>query len=383
MFINILNNLSEKIKSRFSIVLPSSKEIKFGEQYSSEPFQIIVNNQKGLRALKSGNEIEISEAYIYGDIDLTGNIDMLKLLEITRLFSNINPLVVIWSRFISLFSSQVAINKESISQHYELESDFYLLFLDSTRAYSHGIFINDDEPCEQASLRKLEFAMNSCHLASGEKVLDIGGGWGALVEYLGSRSIKVDTLTISQQSEKFISNLIQDKKLTGCRVIRKDFLEYETNNSEVYDAIFSLGTLEHLPDYKRAIKKCAQLLKPGGYAYFDASAKRHGDKGSYFIERHIFQGNHELLDIFSFLDAVKESEFEVIFLNNDTHNYYLTLMHWGVNLDKHKDEVIKRWGKTLYRKFQLYFWGCCFGMLKNEIQAYRVVLHKRVGAMPQ
>ncbi len=378
MFLNLLNKLSEKIKSGFSVILPDSKEMKFGEQYHGSPFQIVINNQKGLKALKSGDELKISEAYIYGDIDLNGNIDMLKLLEITRYFSKKYPLAIRWLRIISFFSNQVLINKKSISQHYEYDNDFYLMFLDKTRTYSHGIFIDDNEPYEKAALRKLEFALQSCHITAGDKVLDIGGGWGNIVEFLGTKGIQVDAVTLSHQSETFMSELIKDKKLSNCRVFRKDFLEYKTANGETYDALFSLGTLEHLPDYKRALKKCAELLKPGGYAYFDASAKIAGDKGSYFIERHIFPGNHELLDIYGFIAATKNSPFELIFLNNDTHNYYLTLMHWGKNLDKHKDEIIKRWGKKLYRKFQLYFWGCCFAMLNNEIQAYRVVLRKRL-----
>ncbi len=376
MFFNLLHRLSEKIKSGFSIILPDSNEMKFGEQYHTSPFQIVVNNKKGLRALKSGDELKISEAYIYGDIDLNGNIDMLKLLEITRFFSKAHPLIIIWTRLISFFSNQVVINKKSISQHYEFDNDFYLMFLDKTRTYSHGIFTSDNESHDQAATRKLEFAMESCHLARGERALDIGAGWGNIVEYLANHGMHVDAVTLSHQSEIFISDLIRDKKLSNCRVFRKDFLEYTLPHSETYDALFSLGTLEHLPNYKRALQKCAELLKPGGYAYFDASAKVAGERGSYFIERHIFPGNHELLDVYGFLAAVKNSSFELISLHNDTHNYYLTLMHWGKNLDKHKDEIIQRWGKTLYRKFQLYFWGCCFGMLYNEIQAYRIVLRK-------
>jgi len=376
MIFNLLNKLSEKLKSGFSLILPNSKEMKFGEQYGSSQFQMVINNEKGLKALKSGDELKIAEAYIYGDIDLNGNIDMLKLLEITRYFSKKYPFIIRWSRILSFFSNQLVINKKSIAQHYEYDNDFYLMFLDKTRTYSHGIFINDNEPYEKAALRKLEFALQSCHLSPGQKVLDIGAGWGNIVEFVGEKGIHVDAVTLSHQSEAFISQLIEEKKLSHCRVFREDFLKYETANGATYDALFSLGTLEHLPDYKRALKKCAELLKPGGYAYFDASAKVAGERGSYFIERHIFPGNHELLDIYGFIAAVKNSPFELIFLNNDTHSYYLTLMHWGKNLDEHKDEIIKRWGAELYRKFQLYFWGCCFGMLNNEIQAYRIVLRK-------
>ena len=378
MFFNLLNQLSEKIKSNFSVILPNAEEMKFGEQYNGSPFQIVINNKKGLKALKSGDELTIAEAYVDGDIDLNGNIDMLKLLEITRYFSKKYPFAIRWSRIISFFSNQVLINKKSISQHYEYDNDFYLMFLDITRTYSHGIFIDDNEPHEKAASRKLDFALQSCHITPGEKVLDIGAGWGNIVEFLGDKGFHVDAVTLSHQSEIFIAKLIEDKKLSNCRVFRKDFLEYETSHGETYGALFSLGTLEHLPNYKRALKKCADLLKPGGYAYFDASAKIAGERGSYFIERYIFPGNHELLDIYGFIAAVKNSPFELIFVNNDRHSYYLTLMHWGKNLDKHKDEIIKRWGQKLYRKFQLYFWGCCFGMLNNEIQAYRIVLRKRL-----
>ncbi len=377
MDITLLTKLSEKIKSRFSLILPNAKEMEFGEQFDNTPFQIVCNNEKGLTAIKSGDELKISEAYISGDIDLDGNIDMLKILEITRYFSQKYPFVIRWSRIISFFSNQIVINIKSIAQHYEYDNDFYLMFLDKTRTYSQGLFLDDRDSLEQSALRKLDFALQSCHLRPGDKVLDIGAGWGNLVEFLGSKGIHVDAVTLSQQSENFIAKLIADKKLAHCRVLREDFLKFETAPGETYDALFSLGTLEHLPDYKRMLKKCADLLKPGGYAYFDASAKIAGARGSYFIERHIFPGNHELLDIYSFIAATKKSPFELIFLNNDRHSYYLTLMHWAKNLDKHKDEIIVRWGKSLYRKFQLYFWGCCFGMLNNEIQAYRVVLRKR------
>jgi len=377
MFINLLQTLSEKIKSAFSIILPGNKEVKLGEQYGDSAFQIRVNNKKGLSALKSGDELKISEAYIYGDIDLEGHIDMLKLLEITRLFTRNYPFVIALSRISYFFNNQLLINKKSISQHYEFDNDFYLMFLDKTRTYSHGIFIDDNESHEQAENRKLEFALTSCHLSPGQRALDIGAGWGNIVEYVGSRGIHVDAVTLSDKSENFIAQLIREKNLSNCRVMKIDFLQYSLPKGEKYDALFSLGTLEHLPDYKRALKKCAELLKDGGYAYFDASAKITGERGSYFIERHIFPGNHELLDVYKFIEAVRNSPFELMFVNNDTHSYYLTLMHWAINLDKHKDEIIKRWGKTLYRKFQLYFWGCCFGMLHNEIQAYRVVLRKR------
>jgi cyclopropane-fatty-acyl-phospholipid synthase len=377
MIFKWLQILSDKLKISCSIKLPDSREIKFGEQYGSPLFQVDIKTKKGLRALLSGNELKIAEAYIYKDIDLNEKVDMLKLFAIKNFFSRSHPFIIQFTRIISFFSNQVVINKKSISRHYEFDNDFYLLFLDKTRTYSHGIFIADNESHELAATRKLEFALNSCHLMPGAKVLDIGAGWGNIVEFLGTRGFHVDALTLSNQSERFVLQLIENKKLFDCRVFKKDFLEYELPSGETYDALFSLGTLEHLPNYKKVLQRCSKFLKKGGYAYFDASAsvpEQHIN--SDFIERHIFPGNHTLLDIFRFLDTVKNSSFELVSLHNDRHSYYLTLKAWAQNVDAHKQEIITRWGETIYRKFQLYFWGCCYSMLNNELQAYRIVLRK-------
>ncbi len=378
MFLNLLTTFSDDIRLSFIIRLPDSKEIRIGESYGNPVFTVIINNEKGLQALKSGAELKICEAYIYKDIDLVGKVDMMKLLEITRFFSKDYPFIAWWSKLVYLLRDQVSTNKKSIAKHYEFDDDFYLLFLDKTRAYSHGIFLNDNESLEVANSRKLEFALQSCQLSVGSKILDIGTGWGCAVEYLGDKNMSVDALTISQQSANFVSNLIKTKKLLNCQVFKIDFLEYQAPFPEYYDAIFSLGTLEHLPNYKQVLAKCSNLLREGGFAYFDASAmvSTHAIN-SYFIDKHIFPGNHQCLDVYRFLDAVKNSAFDLISLHNDTHNYYLTLKTWAENLDRHKQEVINRWGESLYRKFQLYFWGCCHSMANNELQAYRIVLRKK------
>jgi cyclopropane-fatty-acyl-phospholipid synthase len=369
--------ISTWVKASLLIKLPNSKWIKVGKQ-TGLPIIINIKTYKGLEAILSRRELAISEAYMYGDIELDKQVDMLKLIKVKTIFINTAP-VIRWliHTFSLLFNNQVSINEENISKHYEFDHDFYLMFLDKTRSYSHGIFTQDNEPQENASYRKLKFAMDCCHVRSGNKVLDVGAGWGDAVEYLGKKGICVDAITIANQSVRFVSDLIREKKLPNCHVVKKDFLEYEVSEDKQYDAIFSLGTLEHLPNYKLVLKKCAALLKQGGYTYFDASASSPNKSiNSDFIERHIFPGNHVLLDIFRFLNAVKQSSFKLISLHNDTHNYYLTLKAWAERLDSHKDEIITRWGEVHYRKFQLYLWGCCYGMQSNELNAYRIVLQK-------
>lgn len=380
MLSQVMRTFSNKIKIPFSLKLPNLSEIKFGSPDDEPQFQLVVNNSKGLRALKSGNELKIAESYMNQDIDLNGKIDMLSLLEIKSLLFNKHPFITAYLKITSFLGNQITANKKNITRHYDLDPEFYLTFLDKTRLYSHGIFINDDEPLEQGSTRKLEFAMDSCHLKPGSTVLDLGAGWGSATEFLGKKGVHVDAITISKESANFISNLIsKEKALSNCRVFEKDFLEYQPTDHNAYDAIISLGSMEHLPDYKKVLIKCYNLLKPGGYAYFDASSKLHSKMiNSHFITRHIFPGNHKCLDLYHFLDEVKKTNFELISVHDDRHNYYLSLKNWAENFEKNKTKIIKKWGETIYRKFQLYLWGCCHSMMVNDLQAHRIVLRKIV-----
>src|SRR4030095_10855214 len=102
-------------------------------------------------------------------------------------------------------------------------------------------------------------------------VLDIGGGWGAFVEYAGRRGIKVTSLTLSGESEKFVQRMI-DENGWDCRIHRQHFFEHNTDSP--YDAIVNLGVTEHLPDYRQTLSQYQRLLRPGGRVYLDASACR-------------------------------------------------------------------------------------------------------------
>ena len=103
-----------------------------------------------------------------------------------------------------LLFGQVNRDRQWIHEHYDAESDFYLLFLDPEhRCYSHGYFESDDEPLARAIRRKLDTAIESCGIQPGWRVLDIGAGWGAFTEHAGRLGVRVTSLTISAESEQY------------------------------------------------------------------------------------------------------------------------------------------------------------------------------------
>jgi cyclopropane-fatty-acyl-phospholipid synthase len=369
----IIKSIREKLKGKiqipFTLALWNGSRYHFGE--GPEKFGIIAQNRKALEALISLDELRIGEAYINELIDFEG--DMPSLISLRNMLTDVHPLVRLWRFIVPTLTGTLKRNRHNIATHYDYDSDFFLSFMDSSRCYSHAVFAYDDEPLEYAQTRKFNFAIESCGLRPGDNVLDVGGGWGSFTEFAGRKGINVTSLTISKQSEQFITELIKEKNLP-CRLFNVDFLAYQSDIK--YDAIVILGVMEHLPDYPRVIRQFNRLLKPGGRVYLDASAIDRKFESPVFITRYIFPSGHSFFCLHDFMAALSHAKFEVVTIINDRKNYFLTCKAWAEKLDRAREEIVKRWGEQLYRMFRLYLWGSAYGFQSNGLGAYRVVLEK-------
>jgi cyclopropane-fatty-acyl-phospholipid synthase len=370
---SLRNRLADQIKAPFEIRLWGDRSYRFGK---GEPIiKVLVKDRDGLAALSGLDELRICEAYMAGSLDVVG--DMLGFVSLRGVLSDHHPLHMLWRRLAPLFIGRERTDRQAIASHYDFDNEFYLTFMDPTRSYSQAVFERDDEPLETAQRRKLDFAIDSCGIKPGDRVLDIGGGWGSFTEHAGRRGIEVTTLTISSHSEEYLTGLIQRLELP-CRVENRDFLEY--NSPEPYDAIVILGVMEHLPDYPAVLQRFQRLLKPGGHVYLDASAFREKYSKPTFVSRYIFPGDHSYFCLHEFLTAVAKTQLEVLAVYNDRHSYYLTCKAWAENLEAAREEIISRWGETLYRRFRLYLWGSAYAFLSRGMDAYRVVLQRPADA---
>lgn len=346
---------------------------RFGE---NEPaVKISVKDRKGLEALRRLDEVSICEAYMNGSLDIVG--DMLEFIGLRRALSDSHPLHYLWRRIAPWFIGRIPTDQQAIAAHYDFANEFYLQFLDPTRCYSQAVFERDDEALETAQRRKLDFAIDACRLKPGDRVLDVGGGWGSFTEYAGERGIQVTSLTISRQSEAFLADLIQRRQLP-CQVVNRDFLAY--TSPEPYDAMVILGVMEHLPDYPAVLRQFERLLKPGGRVYLDASAIREKYSKPTFIARYIFPADHAFLCLHDFLTVVAKTPMDVLAVHNDRHSYFLTCKAWAENLEAARDEIIRRWGDALYRRFRIYLWGSAYAFLSHNAEAFRVVLERPLEA---
>jgi cyclopropane-fatty-acyl-phospholipid synthase len=333
-------------------------------------FTIQLNDEQAVAALSTLNQSTIAEAYLEGKIDLEG--DVMRVLALRELFNDKRGMQFLWRFVQPVLFGQVKSDKKWISNHYDTEEDFFLLFLDKRhRAYSQAVFIHDEESLEDAQTHKLDFALEAVNAKPGDRILDIGSGWGSFVEYAGKQGIAVTSLTISKRSQLYVQQII-DRLNLPCKVLLEHFLEH--NPGVQYDAIVNCGVTEHLPDYAASLQHYAKLLKPGGRLYLDASADRVKHGQGTFMSKYVFEGNASLLCLHEYLTEVAKSSFEVTGVWNDRHNYYLTTKAWAERLDCNREVIENRWGKKLYRIFQLYLWGSAEGFHSGMIDAYRVVL---------
>jgi cyclopropane-fatty-acyl-phospholipid synthase len=355
----------------FELLLPDRAAQRIGG--GGEPaFSVRIVTDKGLAAMAAFDELAVAEAYMDGDLDIEG--DLLAALKLRPVLADPHPLKYLLATYLEpLLLGQVGRDKKWIKSHYDVDADFFLLWLDGKlRAYSHGFFAADGEPLEAGMERKFRYAFDACGIRPGQRVLDIGGGWGSFLEFAGEQGVHVTSITLSDESERTMRELIRRRGL-ACEVVREHFLEYRPRAAEPFDAIVNLGVTEHLPDYRRTLAQYRRLLKPGRRVYLDAySGARHGMPS--FISKWVFQGNTSPLCLERYLAEVARTPFEVVVIKNDRHNYFLSCKKWAENLEAKRDEVIARWGRHLYRRFVLYLWSAANSFETGTLSAHHMIL---------
>jgi len=356
------------VSTPFDVVTPDGKVTRFGK--GAPTFRLTINNQNGMRAITTLDEGRIADAYLAGDIDLDG--DMEKPFALRGDMKDSHLWTEAWRYIQPLLFGQVHTNKQAISSHYDIDSSFFLAFLDpKTPAYTQGVYENDNEALDVATTRKFDYAFEKLQLKPGDHILEVGPGWGAWFEYASPRGIKCTGISISKESIRFLTE--KGKKLGyDWELIESDLFDYKP--AIKYDAIVIMGVIEHLPDYLRVLEKFQTLVKPGGRIFLDGSACTKKYELSSFMVKYIYPGNHSFLVLDDFLNKLAKTPMQVEEIYNDTWSYYLTFVQWAKNLDAHKDFLVSKFGDFNFRRFRLYLWGATYEFLTRSLTCYRMII---------
>ena len=281
-------------------------------------------------------------------------------------------------------------NRDYIQFHYDVGNDFYKLFLDPEMQYSCGYFTNWKNTLEQAQIDKLEMICRKLRLQSGEKLLDIGCGWGGLICYAARHyGVHAHGITLSQQQHDYTKEKIQRLGLSN--QVSVEICDYQAHQG-CYDKIASIGMFEHigLANFKRYFSKINALLRDRGVVLNHGIARRAKSSRKKtrkirperrLILKYIFPGT-ELAPISYTVESMELCGFEIHDVEAWREHYALTCRHWCQRLSAHKEQAIQLVGHERYRLWVAYLAGVSFGFANGSLRINQVVASKHASRGP-
>lgn len=368
------------------LIVPEADPIQIGDLPLA--FRVTVQKRSVLDARVTA--LSLGAAYVSGDIDIDifGLTPEIRATNATAVFKLRDSLASGTSPGQALrFGADLALsrptqmNARAIKHHYSLPDAFYARFLDPTwRFYSQGMFDGPYTPAEltkphnslaRAAECKLGHMAGALGLRSGQRILDIGAGWGGLVKYCNSLGVHTTSLTLSETSAKYVGALSKDR---DSEVLVEDLLDHRRR--AFYDAVVIFGVIEHIPNYARFCRRVWDALKPGGRLYLDASATKEKYALSAFARRYTWQGAHSCLALPDMIEELIFHGFEICGVENGTTDYERTMRLWALRLDENHYPIAARWGESVYRSFRVFLWGGVAGFQTDRLQAYTLVARR-------
>ncbi len=273
-------------------------------------------------------------------------------------------------------------DRAAVAFHYDVSNAFYGLWLDSQRVYSCAYFEHADDTLDQAQCNKLELVCRKLRLHQGERMLDIGCGWGALVCWAARHhGVHAHGITLSQQQLAFAKQRIHDEGLADRVTVA--LCDYRDLPREArYDKVSSIGMFEHvglanMPEYLATVQ---HVLRPGGL--FLNHGITHDEEGwnktlaSEFINRYVFPDGE--LDCVSNIQlGMERAGFEIHDVEALRAHYALTLRQWVQRLEANREAVLREVDERTYRVWRLYMAASALEFESGGTGVYQILASKR------
>ncbi|HEY7631093.1 MAG TPA: cyclopropane-fatty-acyl-phospholipid synthase family protein [Thermoleophilaceae bacterium] len=263
----------------------------------------------------------------------------------------------------------------SVRHHYDLPPEFFALFLDKSMTYSCAFFSRGATTLEEAQETKLELVCTKLKLQEGQRVLDVGCGWGSFALHAASRhGVHVTGITLSEPQAAIARRRAEEAGLAD----KVDFrvMDYRDIRGETFDAIASIGMVEHVGNEKIDLyaERLHGLLAPNGLLLNHGIARLDpGDViGGPFSDRYVFPDGAPL-QLSRILAAMERADFEAIHIEGFREDYVETLRHWARRLDENIDEARRLAGEERVRVWRLYLRAARNGFETGFTSVYQVL----------
>ncbi|WP_094506765.1 SAM-dependent methyltransferase [Brucella thiophenivorans] len=369
--VRLLKRLLNQVRyGRLTLVLPSGQSVVAQGAQPGPEAKIIIKSWRCLRRLLAGGDIGFAQAYIEGDWtspDLTSVIRFAARNRDTLLSTfRGSPLMRLVHRVGHLLNANTRRgSRKNIEAHYDLGNGFYSQWLDPSMLYSSAIFKETTDSLEAAQEYKLKCIAQKLSLQGGEKILEIGCGWGALATYLADYGdAHVTGITLSPSQLAWGKNVVQKAGHNDAVDLRlQDYRDVKGQ----FDRIVSIEMFEavgeaYWPEYFATLKHC---LKPGGKAVLqiisieDARYENYRRKAD-FIQKFIFPGGFLPSDKVLERDLAKAG-LVLKEINHFGHSYALTLAEWRQRFNANWPEIEKLGFDDRFRRLWEYYLCYCEG----------------------
>jgi cyclopropane-fatty-acyl-phospholipid synthase len=383
----LLESRIEKMVGEFraGASLPAAIELWNGKRYPLGEHPTVtlrVPSAASLRYFVNADLAKLAEAYIEGHLEVDGPIaEAMRVAE---------GLATHWGparkgRLPSFFRNVHSKKRDAdaIRYHYDVSNDFYALWLDRRMVYSCAYYRDGSEDIETAQVQKLDHICRKLRLKPGERFLDIGCGWGALVMHAAERyGAKALGITLSQNQHALANERIRAAGLQErCEVRMQDYRDVPGEGQ--FDKIASIGMFEHvglknLPVYFGAIRR---LLADGGIALnhgltsVDPDSRAVGMGGGEFIEKYVFP-HGQLPHLSLVIREMGAAGLEVMDCETLRLHYAKTLRQWSDRLEAQLDKAKAHAGEKRLRIWRTYLAGCAHAFERGWVSIQQVLAVK-------
>lgn len=325
----------------------------------------------------------LADGYVNGHFDVQGHAH--DVVEVASKLAHAG--VPMQGRFARIFQAarhSRARDANAIEHHYDVSNDFYRLWLDREMVYSCAYFPKRTETLEQAQNAKLDHILNKIMLQPGERLLDIGCGWGALAiraaQKYGAHAVGV---TLSKNQCTLARERVEQAGLTGQVEIRlQDYRDIHPQDG-VFDKITSIGMFEHvgLNHLAAYFSKITSLLRDGGLVLNHGITSTDPGSGStplgaaQFITKYVFP-NGELPHISLALKDMQIAGLEALDVECLRRHYARTLSLWAQNYESETDAVRGTVDETTFRVWRIYLAGCSHAFSQSWVSIYQILACK-------